>query len=296
MNLKQLEQMHTGKGFIAALDQSGGSTPKALAAYGVDESKYNGEEEMFDMVHEMRSRIMTNSSFSNEKVLGAILFEMTMDRKVEGKYTSDYLWDVKGVVPFLKIDKGLADRNNDVQLMKPIPGIDATLSHAANERHIFGTKERSVIYDYNEQGIKDVVAQQFELGLKVFEHGMVPIIEPEVDIHNPHKKECEALLRDLFKENLAKLNDDVKVMYKVTIPTEANLYKELMNDKHVVRIVALSGGYSTEEANRLLAGNNGLIASFSRALAQDLRYSQSDEEFTRTLGDAIDGIYKASIT
>lgn len=296
MNQKQFERMHTAKGFIAALDQSGGSTPKALRAYGIEESAYNGDEEMFDLVHKMRSRIMTNSAFSDEKILGAILFEMTMDKKVMDKYTSDYLWEERGVVPFLKIDKGLADKKNDVQMMKPIPGIDETLSHAHEDRHIFGTKERSVIYDYNDQGIKDVVNQQFELALKVWEHGMVPIIEPEVDIHNPHKKECEEFLKELFKEHLAKLADDVKVMFKVTIPTKANLYKDIMSEKHVVRVVALSGGYSTEEANKLLAENNGLIASFSRALAQDLRHSQSDAEFTSALKTAVDGIYAASIT
>lgn len=296
MNQEQLERMHKGNGFIAALDQSGGSTPKALKAYGIDESAYSNEDEMFTLVHQMRTRIITNSAFTSEKVLAAILFEQTMDRTIEDKYTADYLWDVKKIVPILKIDKGLADENNNVKLMKPIPGLDATLEHAAKDRHIFGTKERSVIYDYNEQGIRDVVDQQFELGLQVASHGLVPIIEPEVDIHNPKKAESEAFMKELFKEHLAKLDADTKVMFKVTIPTTTNLYEDLMSDPHVVRIVALSGGYPQDEANKLLSENHGLIASFSRALAQDLRAQQTDAEFTATLAKAVDEIYAASIT
>lgn len=296
MNQEMLDRMHKGNGFIAALDQSGGSTPKALKAYGIDESAYKNEDEMFDLVHQMRTRIITNSAFTSDKVLAAILFEQTMDRTIEGKYTADYLWDVKKIVPILKIDKGLADENNHVKLMKPIPGLDDTLEHAVNDRHIFGTKERSVILDYDEQGIRDVVDQQFELGLKVASHGLVPILEPEVDIHNPKKAESEAFMKELFKEHLAKLDADTKVMFKVTIPTQTNLYEDLMSDPHVVRIVALSGGYSQEEANKLLSENHGLIASFSRALAQDLRAQQSDAEFTQTLAKAVDKIYQASIT
>lgn len=296
MNQAQLEKMHTGRGFIAALDQSGGSTPKALKAYGIDESAYSTEAEMFDLVHQMRTRIITNPAFSPDKILAAILFEQTMDRKIEDQYTADYLWNVKKVVPILKIDKGLAEEKNHVKLMKPIPGLDATLDHAHQDRHVFGTKERSVIYDYDEQGIRDIVDQQFEVGMTVVSHDMVPILEPEVDIHNPRKAESEALMNELFKEHLAKLDPDAKIMIKITIPTKTDLYADLMKDPHVVRVVALSGGYSQEEADRLLAENHGLIASFSRALAQDLRAGQSDAEFTAALKGAVDKIYAASIT
>ena len=296
MNHEQLDRMSTGKGFIAALDQSGGSTPKALKAYGVDESAYNGEEEMFDLVHAMRTRIITDPAFSSEKVLAAILFEQTMDRKIEGEYTADYLWNVKKIVPILKIDKGLDEEKNHVKLMKPIPGLDELLERAVKERHIFGTKERSVILDYDEQGIKDVIDQQFEIGLKVWSHGLVPIIEPEVDIHNPKKAESEEFMKKCIKEHLAKLDPEVRVIFKVTIPTKANLYEDIMADPHVVRVVALSGGYSRDEANKLLAQNKGLIASFSRALADGLSAKQTDAEFTKMLGDSIDSIYKASIS
>ena len=296
MNHEQLERMSTGKGFIAALDQSGGSTPKALKAYGVDESAYNGEEEMFDLVHAMRTRIITDPAFSSEKVLAAILFEQTMDRKIEGEDTADYLWNVKKIVPILKIDKGLDEEKNHVKLMKPIPGLDELLERAVKERHIFGTKERSVILDYDEQGIKDVIDQQFEIGLKVWSHGLVPIIEPEVDIHNPKKAESEEFMKKCIKEHLAKLDPEVRVIFKVTIPTKANLYEDIMADPHVVRVVALSGGYSRDEANKLLAENKGLIASFSRALADGLSAKQTDAEFTKMLGDSIDSIYKASIS
>ena len=296
MNHEQLERMSKGKGFIAALDQSGGSTPKALKAYGIEESAYNGEEEMFDLVHAMRTRIITDPAFSSEKVLAAILFEQTMDRKIEGEYTADYLWNVKKIVPILKIDKGLAEEKNHVKLMKPIPGLDELLERAVKERHIFGTKERSVILDYDEQGIKEVIDQQFELGLKVWSHGLVPILEPEVDIHNPKKAESEEFMKKCIKEHLAKLDPEVRIIFKVTIPTKANLYEDIMADPHVVRVVALSGGYSRDEANKLLAENKGLIASFSRALADGLSAKQSDEEFTKMLGDSIDSIYKASIS
>jgi len=295
MNKKQLEIMNRKPGFIAALDQSGGSTPKALKAYGVNEDMYHGEEEMFDMVHQMRTRIIKSASFTNEKVLAAILFEQTMDRKIDGMYTADYLWEEKGIVPILKIDKGLAEEVNNVKLMKEIPGLDETLEHAACDRHIFGTKERSVIYDYNEEGIKAVIDQQFELGLKVASHGLVPILEPEVDINNPHKAESEEFMLKEIQRHLSELPEDCKLMFKVTIPTKANLYAPLMEDPRVVRVVALSGGYSVEKANELLAENHGLIASFSRALAETLRYQQSDTEFDAALKTAVDSIYEASI-
>ena len=295
MNKKQLEIMNKKPGFIAALDQSGGSTPKALLAYGVGEDLYHGEEEMFTMVHEMRTRIIKSASFTNEKVLAAILFEQTMDRKIDGMYTADYLWEAKGIVPILKIDKGLAEKENDVKLMKEIPGLDETLDHARYDRHIFGTKERSVIYDYNEEGIKAIIDQQFELGLKVASHDLVPILEPEVDINNPHKAESEAFMLKEIQRHLAELPEDTKLMFKVTIPTVANLYAPLMEDPRVVRVVALSGGYSVEKANELLGENHGLIASFSRALAETLRYQQSDEEFDCALKKAVDSIFEASV-
>ena len=295
MNKKQLNIMSSKPGFIAALDQSGGSTPKALKAYGVTEDMYKGEAEMFNMVHEMRTRIIKSPSFTSEKVLAAILFEQTMDRKIDGMYTADYLWEEKGIVPILKIDKGLAEEKDNVKLMKPIPGLDDTLEHAACDRHIFGTKERSVIYDYNEDGIRAVVDQQFALGLKVAEHGLVPIIEPEVDINSPNKAKCEALLASEIKKHLVRLPKDIKLMFKVTIPTEANLYAEIMEDPRVIRVVALSGGYTVEHANELLAKNHGLIASFSRALAEKLRYQQTDEQFDKELKAAVDSIYEASI-
>ncbi|MDD6258769.1 MAG: fructose bisphosphate aldolase [Erysipelotrichaceae bacterium] len=295
MNQKQLERMHSAPGFIAALDQSGGSTPKALKAYGIDSTAWHNDEEMFDIVHAMRTRIIKSPSFTSDRVLAAILFQNTMDRKIDDQYTADYLWNVKGIVPILKIDKGLEDEKNHVRLMKPIPDLENTLAHAVNDRHIFGTKERSVILDYDEEGIKAIVDQQFELGMKVVKAGLVPILEPEVDIHNPHKEESEALLHKLFEEHLKELDDDAKIIFKLTIPTKANLYEDLMKDPHVVRIVALSGGYTQDHACELLAENHGMIASFSRALAQDLRYQQSDEEFNATLKEAVDKIYNASI-
>lgn len=295
MNQKQYQRMNTANGFIAALDQSGGSTPKALRAYGIADDTYNSDDEMFDLVHEMRTRIMTNREFTSDKILAAILFEKTMDRKVEGKFTADYLWQEKGIVPILKIDKGLADEKNHVQVMKPIPGLDETLERARNERNIFGTKERSVIHDNDTAGIKAIIDQQFEIGLRVFSHGLIPILEPEVDIHSEHKKECEEIMLEEIRQHLSQLSDDVRIMFKVTLPSVPDFYKDIMDDPHVVRVVALSGGYTQEEANKLLAENHGLIASFSRALAQDLRAQQTDEEFTATLKDAIAKIYEASI-
>ena len=295
MNQEQLKRMTEDKGFIAALDQSGGSTPKALKAYGVDESAYHGEEEMFTRVHEMRTRIIKSPSFDKSRILAAILFENTMDRKIDDLYTADYLWEKKGIIPFLKVDKGLADEKDGVQLMKPIPGLDALLDRA-NERHIFGTKMRSVIKQANEAGIRAIIDQQFVIGMQIAHKGLVPILEPEVDIHCPDKEKAEEIMLGCMKEHLAKLPADAKIMFKVTIPTVDNLYAEIMKDPHVVRVVALSGGYTQDDANEKLARNHGLIASFSRALAQELRVSQSDAEFDAVLKKAVDSIYRASIT
>ena len=294
MNEKQLDKVKNGKGFIAALDQSGGSTPKALAAYGVQEDAFSNEDEMFTLVHDMRTRIITSPAFNADHILGAILFEQTMDREIDGMYTADYLAEKKGIAPFLKIDKGLADEENGVQLMKPITDLDALLKRA-NERHIFGTKMRSVIKEANPEGIKAVVAQQFEVGKQIVAAGLVPIIEPEVDINSAEKKECEALLKTELLAHLDQLNDTENVMLKVSIPTETNLYKELIDHPRVVRVVALSGGYSTDVANEKLKENNGLIASFSRALSQDLNATQSDDEFNSSLEKAVSSIYEASI-
>ena len=295
MNQEQLRRMEHDKGFIAALDQSGGSTPKALKAYGVDESAYNGEEEMFTRVHEMRTRIIKSPSFDKHEILAAILFENTMDRKIDNLFTADFLWNQKGLVPFLKVDKGLADEKNGVQLMRPIPGLDELLDRA-NERHIFGTKMRSVIKQANPDGIRAIIDQQFVVGMQIAHKGLVPILEPEVDIHCPDKAKAEEIMLGVIKEYLAKLHEGAKIMFKVTIPTVDNLYAEIMKDSHVVRVVALSGGYTMDDANEKLARNHGLIASFSRALAQDLRFSQSDDEFNAVLKKAIDSIYQASIT
>lgn len=295
MNSEQLKRMKDGKGFIAALDQSGGSTPKALKAYGVDESAYSNDEEMFNVVHEMRTRIIKSPSFDKEYILGAILFENTMDKKIDGLYSSDFLWDKKGIVPFLKVDKGLADVQDDVQLMKPFEAGLPDLLKKANERHIFGTKMRSVIKEANPEGIKKIVEQQFKYGLIIADADLVPILEPEVDIHSKTKVEAEKLLKEAIKAELAKVDEDVKLMFKVTIPTVDNFYSDLMDDPRVVRVVALSGGYSQTEANEKLAKNQGLIASFSRALAQDLNYNQSEAEFDQVMKEAVKGIYEASI-
>ncbi|GGP10055.1 fructose bisphosphate aldolase [Oceanobacillus neutriphilus] len=295
MQQNQLEKMKNDKGFIAALDQSGGSTPKALAAYGIPEDTYQGEEEMFDLVHEMRTRIITSPSFNSDQIIGAILFEQTMDREIEGKYTADYLAEEKGIVPFLKVDKGLAEEADGVQLMKPIDNLQETLDRA-NERHIFGTKMRSVIKEDNREGIKKVVDQQFEIGKQIIEAGLVPIIEPEVDINSPSKEDCEDILKAEILEHLNQLNSDQLVMLKLTIPTKNNLYRELIDHPNVVRVVALSGGYSTNDANAKLKDNKGLIASFSRALSQDLNANQSQEEFDTALKKAVDSIYEASIS
>lgn len=293
MNQEQLDKVKQGHGFIAALDQSGGSTPKALKAYGVNEDQYTNEDEMFDMVHEMRSRIITSPSFTSDKVLGAILFEQTMDREVEGQYTGNYLAD-KGIVPFLKVDKGLAEVENGVQLMKPMPDLEDLLARA-NNRHIFGTKMRSNILSANKEGIIAVVEQQFEVGKQIIAAGLVPIIEPEVSINAEDKEAIEEILRDAILEELNGLAEDELVMLKLTIPTVPNLYKELVDHPNVIRVVALSGGYTRTEANNLLKQNDGIIASFSRALSSDLSASQSDEEFDSSLAEAIDSIFDASV-
>jgi len=296
MNQKQLEKMKNGKGFIAALDQSGGSTPKALRLYGVEETAYSNDEEMFTLVHEMRTRIIKSPSFTSDRVLAAILFENTMDRKIDDKFTADYLWDVKGIIPILKVDKGLMDLEGGVQLMKPIPGLDKLLARARDERHIFGTKMRSVIKEAAEEGIKKIVDQQFEIGLQIAAAGLVPILEPEVDIHCPDKAKAEEILKKNIMEHLAKLPEDTKLMFKVTIPTIPDTYAELIADPRVVRVVALSGGYTREDSNKKLAENHGLIASFSRALSEGLNAKQTAAEFDAMLKASVDSIYEASIT
>jgi fructose-bisphosphate aldolase class I len=295
MRKEQVDFIKNGKGFIAALDQSGGSTPKALKLYGVPEDAYSTEEEMFGLIHEMRTRVITAPAFSSDSILGAILFEQTMDRKVEDHYTADYLWEKKGVVPFLKIDKGLAEEVDGVQIMKLISNLDETLQRA-NERNIFGTKMRSVIKVANPEGIKKVVAQQFEIGKQILAAGLMPIIEPEVDIHSKDKEKSEELLKEEILNQLNALNENQNVMLKLTIPTVDNFYKELIDHPRVLRVVALSGGYAREEANVKLAANQGLIASFSRALSEGLYADQSEEEFNTRLEDSIKGIYEASIT
>ncbi|WP_160060209.1 fructose bisphosphate aldolase [Psychromonas sp. L1A2] len=294
MNKKQLERMRTGKGFIAALDQSGGSTPKALKGYGIEESEYHSEEEMYDLVQAMRSRIIQSQSFTSEHILAAILFEKTMDRKIEGLYTGDYLWDKKGIVPILKVDKGLAEQKDGVQLMKPMPDLDRLLERA-KDRNIFGTKMRSVIHEANAASIKKIVEQQIQVGTQIAAAGLVPILEPEVDIHSSSKKEAEIMLIAEIEKQLSQLDNSVKIMLKVSIPTVSGVYSTLMNDAHIVRIVALSGGYSRQEANTLLAKNPNLIASFSRALLSDLSAKQTPAEFDKLLATAINEIYKASV-
>ena len=295
MNTEQLEKIKTGKGFIAALDQSGGSTPKALALYGVDESAYANEAQMFDLVHQMRSRIITSPAFTGDRILGAILFEMTMDRDVEGKGTAEYLWEDKHVVPFLKIDKGLADEADGAHVMKPMPDLAAVLERA-NAHSIFGTKMRSVIKLANEAGIKAVVDQQFEVGRQVLAAGLVPIIEPEVDIHSPQKADAEVLLKAALLAALDGLDADQHVMLKVSLPEADGSHAELMQHPNVLRVVALSGGYTREDANVRLFRNHGLIASFSRALTEGLTAQQSKGDFDKALNDAIESIFEASIT
>lgn len=295
MNKQQLERIHTGQGFIAALDQSGGSTPKALQQYGIEGNRFSNDEEMFALVHEMRTRIIKSPAFDAKHILGAILFENTMDRSIDGQMTADYLWEQKGVVPFLKVDQGLAELEDGVQLMKPIPGLDSLLDRAV-ANHIFGTKMRSVIKEANPEGIRKVVEQQFAVGKQIIAKGLVPIIEPEVDINSADKEQSEALLKAEILAQLAALGAEDKVMLKLSIPTVDNFYAELIAEPHVVRVVALSGGYSQADANARLARNNGLIASFSRALSQDLADQQTDEQFNAALALSVAGIYEASIT
>lgn len=296
MNTRQmLEKMKTGKGFIAALDQSGGSTPKALRLYGIEEDEYSNDEEMFDIIHAMRTRIIKSPSFTGERVLGAILFENTMDRSIDGMPTSEFLWTQKGVVPFLKVDKGLADLEDDVQVMKPMPELGPLLERA-NAHGVFGTKMRSVIKGANPVGIGAVVAQQFEVAKQIVAAGLVPIIEPEVDINISDKAEAEVLLKTELKAQLDALPGDAMVMLKLTLPNEANLYSELIAHPNIVRVVALSGGYSREVADQKLTANAGMIASFSRALTEGLSAQQSDAEFDAALDRAIQSIYEASLT
>ncbi len=292
---KQLDKIRTQPGFIAALDQSGGSTPKALGLYGIDDSAWSNDDEMFAVVHEMRTRIMTSPAFNGERILGAILFENTMDRSVEGQPTAGYLWNVKNVVPFLKVDKGLADVADGAQVMKPIPGLDALLDKA-KANGVFGTKMRSVIKEANTAGIAAVVDQQFEIGRQIVAAGLVPIIEPEVDIHCPDKAAAEDILHDKIIEHLDALGGDDLVMLKLTLPEKDNLYADCIAHANTARVVALSGGYSREEANARLARNHGMVASFSRALAEGLSAGQSDDEFNATLDSSIQSIFEASST
>jgi fructose-bisphosphate aldolase class I len=295
INQQQLEKVRTAAGFIAALDQSGGSTPKALQVYGISEDAWTDDEGMYDLVHQMRSRIITSPSFGGEQILGAILFENTMDRNIDGQPTGQYLWQVKNIVPFLKVDKGLADEENGAQVMKPMPDLDSLLSRA-NEKEIFGTKMRSVIKQANAEGVNAVVKQQFEIGRQIIAAGLVPIIEPEIDIHCPDKAAAEDLLKTALLEALNGLDADQLVMLKLTLPEQDNHYAECLAHPNVVRVVALSGGYSREEANTRLARNKGITASFSRALSEGLSAQQSEEEFDTMLASSIESIFKASST
>jgi fructose-bisphosphate aldolase class I len=293
MDQKQFEKMKSGQGFIAALDQSGGSTPKALKIYGIDEDAYSNDEEMFRVMHEMRSRIVCSPSFNGDRILGAILFEDTMNREIEGKPSADYLWNVKNVVPIIKIDKGLAEEADGVQIMKPMPGLDDLLSRAV-DKGFFGTKERSFIAQGNEKGVKAVAEQQFEVGGQVAASGLVPILEPEVSIKAPDKGEAEAMLKKHLLAGLETWPSDKYLMFKLTLPEEDNFYSDLVDHPNVVRVVALSGGYSREEANRRLSRNKGVVASFSRALTEGLSAQQSDAEFDKTLDASIQSIFDAS--
>ncbi len=290
----QLSQVKSSKGFIAALDQSGGSTPKALKLYGVEESAYSSESEMFDLVHAMRARIIQSPAFTSKRILGVILFEMTMDRQIDGMGSAEFLWQKKGIVPFLKVDNGLADEVDGAQVMKPIPQLGARIASALSHG-VFGTKMRSVIKLANPKGIAAVVSQQFDLGKSILDGGLMPIIEPEVDIKSPEKERCEELLRAEIIKELDKLSDDQQVMLKLTLPSQPNFYRPLVEHPRVLRVVALSGGYSREDANAMLAKNDGVIASFSRALTEGLSAQQSAAEFDGVLDQAIESIYQASI-
>ena len=292
---QQLEKICNQPGFIAALDQSGGSTPKALANYGVGSDAYSNDDEMFEVVHNMRSRIVTSPAFSGNRIMGAILFENTMDREVEGQGTADYLWNVKHVIPFLKVDKGLADENNGVQIMKPMPGLDELLQKA-KQKNVFGTKMRSVIKTANADGVDAVVSQQFEVGRQIIDAGLVPIIEPEVDINSPQKAEAEVLLKVSLLKHLDQLGAGQRVMLKLTLPEEDNFYADCIQHANVLKVVALSGGYSRQEANQRLSKQNGMVASFSRALSEGLSAQQSDDEFNSVLDASIESIFQASST
>ncbi|NBY31417.1 MAG: fructose bisphosphate aldolase [Actinobacteria bacterium] len=294
MNQAQFEQMKSGNGFIGALDQSGGSTAKALGLYGVTDSAYSSEAEMFDLIHAMRSRIIKSASFTSDRVIGVILFEMTMNRTIDGLGTAEFLWQKKNIVPFLKIDNGLADEINDAQVMKPIPELSARLA-AANSHGVFGTKMRSVIKRANSEGVSAVVKQQFEIGKEIIAAGLVPIIEPEVDINCPEKAAAEVLLEKAILAELDSLNADQNVMLKLTLPDKANFYSKLVAHPRVIKVVALSGGYSREKANKMLSENAGVIASFSRALAEGLSAQQSDADFDKVLGVTVQEIYEASV-
>jgi fructose-bisphosphate aldolase class I len=294
MNQQMFEQVKAGKGFIAALDQSGGSTPKALKLYGVEESEYSGDEAMFDLIHKMRSRLIKSKVFTGDRIVGAILFEMTMERQIDGIGSAEFLWNNKKIVPFLKIDNGLAAESNDVQLMKPIPELSARIA-AANKHGVFGTKMRSVINLANAAGIEAVVAQQFEIGKEIIAGGLIPIIEPEVNIKSEQKAKAEEILKTSLISHLNKLNENQTVMLKLSLPTKPNLYQDLVNHPRVLKVVALSGGYSRDDANKMLAENKGVIASFSRALTEGLSAKQSDDQFDALLDSTIQSIFDASV-
>ena len=294
MNQQMFEQVKAGKGFIAALDQSGGSTPKALNLYGVEESEYSGEAAMFDLIHQMRSRLIKSKVFTGDRIVGAILFEMTMERQIDGIGSAEYLWNKKKIVPFLKIDNGLAAESNDVQIMKPIPELTSRIA-AANKHGVFGTKMRSVINLANAAGIEAVVAQQFEIGKEIIAGGLIPIIEPEVNIKSEQKGQAEEILKTSLINHLNKLNENQTVMLKLSLPTKPNLYQDLVNHPRVLKVVALSGGYSRDEANKMLAENHGVIASFSRALTEGLSAKQSDDQFDALLDSTIQSIFNASV-
>jgi len=288
------DQVKAGKGFIAALDQSGGSTPKALKLYGVEESEYSGDDAMFDLIHKMRSRLIKSKVFTGDRIVGAILFEMTMERQIDGIGSAEFLWNNKKIVPFLKIDNGLAAESNDVQLMKPIPELSARIA-AANKHGVFGTKMRSVINLANAAGIEEVVAQQFEIGKEIIAGGLIPIIEPEVNIKSEQKAQAEEILKTSLVNHLNKLNENQTVMLKLSLPTKPNLYQDLVNHPRVLKVVALSGGYSRDDANKMLAENKGVIASFSRALTEGLSAKQSDDQFDALLDSTIQSIFDASV-
>jgi len=289
------DQVKAGKGFIAALDQSGGSTPKALKLYGIDETEYSGDAAMFDLIHQMRSRLIKSKVFNGDRIVGAILFEMTMERQIDGIGSAEFLWNKKKIVPFLKIDNGLAAESNDVQLMKPIPELSARIA-AANKHGVFGTKMRSVINLANATGIEAVVSQQFEIGKEIIAGGLIPIIEPEVNIKSEQKAQAEEILKSSLVNHLNKLGENQTVMLKLSLPTKPNLYQELVNHPRVLKVVALSGGYSRDDANKMLADNNGVIASFSRALTEGLSAKQSDDQFDAMLDSTIQSIFNASVT